>query len=398
MGPLVKTSFAAAVLGGAVTAAVLVSSGVVDGGMTTTVIQQAPLSRMAAADAPQTVSDSSEAGGLTAREIYRRDAPGVVFVRAQVVKRSQSPFDLFGSAEPGEATGAGFVVDDKGYLLTNAHVIASSTAVTVSFSDHRTRPAQVVGKDSDNDLALLKVDPRGLDLHPLELGDSGSVQVGDPTIAIGNPFGYEQTLTTGVVSALQRLIQAPSGASIADVIQTDASINPGNSGGPLIDAAGRVIGINSQIATGAGGESVGIGFAIPVNTAKAVLPELRKSGRVRRAWLGVTGVDVDGTLEAIRLPLRHGVLIQDVEPGGPAARAGVRGGDRRARLGDDELVLGGDLLERFDGKPIRNMSDLRAAITASKPGKRVRIELLRGTQRRTFELELGDRPPLHASE
>ena len=180
------------------------------------------------------------------------------------------------------STGSGFVLDEKGDILTNAHVVASSLDVRVSFSDHRTVPARVIGKDPDTDLAVLSVNPEEVDLHPLPLGDSTAVRVGDPTVAIGNPFGLERTLTTGVVSALQRRITAPSGFAIEDVIQTDAAINPGNSGGPLLDAAGRVIGVNSQIATGGEGAagSVGIGFAVPVATVKHVLPEL-ETGRPR---------------------------------------------------------------------------------------------------------------------
>ena len=211
----------------------------------------------------------------------------MVFIRSQVVERGSSPFDLFGGQQSENvSTGSGFVVDGQGFILTNAHVVDGATDVRVSFSDNKTREARVVGKDQSTDLAVLKVDPAGLDLRPLELGDSKTVQVGDPTVAIGNPFGLDRTLTTGVISALQRRISAPNGFGIDNVIQTDAAINPGNSGGPLIDAAGRVIGINSQIATGGGGTSgssggsIGIGFAVPVNTAKEVIPQLKSEGRV----------------------------------------------------------------------------------------------------------------------
>ena len=205
------------------------------------------------------------------------------------MQSTQSPFDVFPRQQENISTGSGFVLDKKGHILTNAHVVASSLDVRVSFSDHRTVAARVVGKDPDTDLAVLSVNPKEVDLHPLALGDSSAVRVGDPTVAIGNPFGLERTLTTGVVSALQRRITAPSGFAIEDVIQTDAAINPGNSGGPLLDAAGRVIGVNSQIATGGDGASgsVGIGFAVPVATVKRVMPELERAGRVRRPFLGV---------------------------------------------------------------------------------------------------------------
>ena len=237
---------AAAVIGGGVTAGVLVGIGAVGQRKTTTIVQQAPLTSASPAS-------ESRAGGLTARDIYRRAAPGVVYVRARSVQQTQSPFDVFPRTQENLATGSGFVLDDKGDILTNAHVVASSLDVRVSFSDHRTVAARVIGKDADTDLAVLAVNPKEVKLHPLALGDSGAVRVGDPTVAIGNPFGLERTLTTGVVSALQRRITAPSGFAIEDVIQTDAAINPGNSGGPLLDATGKVIGVNSQIATGGDG-------------------------------------------------------------------------------------------------------------------------------------------------
>src|SRR3954470_599448 len=258
---------AAAVLGGGVTAGVLLGAGAVGDRTTTTVVQQAPLASGSPASA-------SSPHGMTARDIYRRSAPGVVYIRARSVQQTQSPFDVFPRTQENLSTGSGFVLDDKGDILTNAHVVASSLDVRVSFSDHRTVSARVIGKDADTDLAVLAVNPKEVKLHPLTLGDSGAVRVGDPTVAIGNPFGLERTLTTGVVSALQRRITAPSGFAIEDVIQTDAAINPGNSGGPLLDATGRVIGVNSQIATGGDGAgSVGIGFAVPAATVKRVLPE-----------------------------------------------------------------------------------------------------------------------------
>src|SRR3954465_14571963 len=267
---------AAAVIGGGVTAGVLVGSGAMGARKTTTIVQQAPLTSASPAS-------ESHAGGLTARDIYRRAAPGVVYIRARSVQQTQSPFDVFPRTQENLATGSGFVLDDKGDILTNAHVVASSLDVRVSFSDHRTVSARVIGKDADTDLAVLAVNPKEVKLHPLALGDSSAVRVGDPTGAIGNPrgpaggignpFGLERTLTTGGVSALQRRITAPSGFAIEDVIQTDAAINPGNSGGPLLDATGRVIGVNSQIATGGDGStgSVGIGFAVPAAGVKRVL-------------------------------------------------------------------------------------------------------------------------------
>ena len=226
----------------------------------------------------------------------------------------------------------------------------------------------MVGKDADTDLAVLSVNPKEVDLHPLALGDSSAVRVGDPTVAIGNPFGLERTLTTGVVSALQRRITAPSGFAIEDVIQTDAAINPGNSGGPLLDAAGRVIGVNSQIATGGEGDSgsVGIGFAVPAATVRRVMPELERAGRVRRPFLGVRGREA-----------RDGVLIEAVQADTPAAAAGIRGGDREAIDERDGsiVVLGGDVLTKLGAREVQTMDDVHAALGGLRPGQKVAVEL-----------------------
>jgi S1-C subfamily serine protease len=334
---------------------------------------------------------------MTARDIYRRDAPGVVFIRAQTVQRSSTPFDLGGQPQS-VSTGSGFVVDDEGYILTNAHVVSGSTDVRVSFSDKRTRNARIVGRDESTDLALLKIDPAGLQLRPLPLGDSKTVQVGDPTVAIGNPFGLDRTLTTGVVSALQRRISAPNGFGIDNVIQTDAAINPGNSGGPLIDAAGRVIGINSQIATGGGaaggGGSVGIGFAVPINTAKEVIPQIKREGRVQRAYFGVSGIGIDQSLAPLNLSAKSGVLVQEATEGGPADDAGIRGGDpgSQATVDGSQIRLGGDVITKFDGKPVDSMDDVVAAVDAHKPGDRVKVEILRDGKAQTLEVTLENRP------
>jgi S1-C subfamily serine protease len=381
-----RTSLLAAVIGGALVAAVLLVLGVAgDTTKTTTVIQQSPLG--SARDTSETKS------GLTAREIYKRDAPGVVNVRAQIVQQVDSPFDPFGQEQQGVATGSGFVIDKSGNILTNAHVIEGASRVSVQFEDNKTVEAKVEGKDTSTDIALLKVDKKGLDLKPLELGSSKSVQVGDPTIAIGNPFGLDRTLTTGVVSALQRKISAPNGYSISNVIQTDAAINPGNSGGPLLDAAGRVIGINSQIATGSsGGGNVGIGFAVPINTAKQIVPQLKDSGSVKRAYLGITGQTIDRSLERLNLSTTSGVLVQTVQPGSPAAKAGLRGGDASATLDGSELRLGGDVIKKVDGKDIKTMDQVVSIVGSRKPGESVTVEYLRNGQTKTAKVKLAQRP------
>ncbi len=380
-----RTSLLSAVIGGALVAAVLLLIGVGETTKTTTVIQQSPLG--AAEDTAATQS------GLTAREIYKRDAPGVVNVRAQIVQQVDSPFDPFGQGSQGVATGSGFVLDKSGHILTNAHVIEGASRVSVQFEDNKTVEAKVEGKDTSTDIALLKVDKKGLDLKPLELGNSKTVQVGDPTIAIGNPFGLDRTLTTGVVSALQRKISAPNGYSISNVIQTDAAINPGNSGGPLLDATGRVIGINSQIATGgSGGGNVGIGFAVPVNTAKQIVPQLKDSGSVKRAYLGITGQTIDRSLDRLNLSTTSGVLVQTVQPGSPAAKAGLHGGDASATLDGSELRLGGDVIKKIDGTNVRTMDQVVSTVGSKKPGQTVTIEYLRGGKTKTAQVKLAQRP------
>jgi S1-C subfamily serine protease len=287
------------------------------------------------------------------------------------------------------------VINRDGVILTNAHVISGAVRISVAFANNQTVTAKVIGKDPDDDLALLKVNPDGLTLVPLILGDSSTVQVGDPTVAIGNPFGLARTLTTGVVSALQRSIQAPNNFAIDNVIQTDAPINPGNSGGPLINAQGQVIGINSQIQTGSSGTgSVGIGFAIPINTAKAVIPQIEKTGKVTEGFLGITTIAVDPALAALHLGASYGALIQTVQSGSPAARAGLRAGTLQTTLADGvtQVQQGGDIIIAVDGRKIASATALEDAIIADHPGQRVTLEIVRGTKHLTVELKLGTRP------
>jgi S1-C subfamily serine protease len=376
-----------AVLGG------IAAVGVVEGldvgkGSTTTVVQQAPLA------GTDTASDS-DGGALTAGDIYKRDAPGVVYIRAQIVQRTSSPFD-FGlpQVQQGVATGSGFVIDKDGTILTNAHVVAGATHVSVQFADKQRVAAKVLGKDPSTDLALLKVDPSGLKLTLLAMGSSKDVEVGDPAIAIGNPFGLERTLTTGVISAVHRVIQAPNNFQIDDALQTDAPINPGNSGGPLIDATGKVIGINSQIATGGNGNttSTGIGFAVPIDTAKEIIPQLKKSGRVDRGYLGIQSLTVDSSLKDLNLPVTHGALVQSVTPGGPAAKAGIKAGDIPAQLDGNGIQLGGDIIVKVDDKEIRTDDDLSNAVADDKPGQVVKVTLVRARKTKTVDVTLGERP------
>jgi putative serine protease PepD len=385
---ILPIAIVAAVVGAGAAVGVVEGLDLGSGRTTTTLVQQAPFG------SSDNASDNSDTG-LTAGDIYKRDAPGVVFVRAQIVQRTQSPFD-FGlpQEQRGEATGSGFVIDKTGTILTNAHVVNGATKVSVQFENKQSVQAKVLGKDESTDLALLQVDPEGLKLAPLTLGTSRTVQVGDPAIAIGNPFGLERTLTTGVISAVKRTIQAPNSFEIDDVLQTDAPINPGNSGGPLIDATGKVIGINSQIATGNGGNgSVGIGFAVPIDTAKQIIPDLKQSGRVDRGYLGIgAAITVDKTLTDLNLPTDHGALVQQVVPGGPADKAGIRGGNVSATLDNHPIQLGGDIIVKIAGKDIRTRDDLQTAIADRKSGERVEVTVSRGGKAKTMQVTLGERP------
>jgi S1-C subfamily serine protease len=369
-----------------VVGAILIATGVLStGGTTTTVVQQASL------PSPTSPASSRRTDGLTVEDIYKRDSPGVVFIQSRIVEQTQSAFG-FPQAQQGVATGSGFVLDKKGYILTNAHVVEGAKQIGVRFGNGNLIDAKLVGSDPSTDLAVLKVNPDEAKLVPLQLGESGNVNVGDPAIAIGNPFGYDRTVTTGIISALQRQIQAPNGFRISNVLQTDAAINPGNSGGPLLDGAGRVIGINSQIATGSSGNgNVGIGFAIPIDTAKAVIPQLIGNGQASHAYLGVTTAQVSARdAKDLNLPTSKGALIQQVAKGGPAVRAGLKAGDSQTSSG---LVIGGDLIVKCDGKTISKPDDVAAAIASHKPGDQVVVQYYRGMKLHTAKIKLGNRPP-----
>jgi S1-C subfamily serine protease len=387
--------FLAALLGGGVVVAILAAVGAL--GKTqkdiTTIQSAAPI-------APSNASQVQQ-GGLTPHDIYVRDAPGVAFVTSTVVQQSESPFNLFGGGEAqrqGQATGSGIVIDANGTILTNWHVVENAVKVTVSFEKGKTVEAQVVGKDPSNDLAVLRIPTDGLTLHPLTLGDSSAVQVGDPVLAIGNPFDLERTLTTGVISALQRQITAPNGFTINNVLQTDAPINPGNSGGPLLNSSGEVIGINSQIETGGGGDgSVGIGFAVPINTAKAELGQLEKGGTVSAAYLGLTSLTIDGSLSALNLPVKSGALVQSVQKGTAAETAGIKGGNITTNTEDGQVSVGGDIIVSIDGKTVTSSEDLASDIESKKSGETITIGLLRangkgGYEKKTVSAKLGSRP------
>ena len=368
----------AGVLGGLVVlviGSILIETDVIDTG-DTRVVRQAPISQPA-------TDPAAARDGKTVQQIYAQEGRGVAFIQAEGVSGGEN---AFGEQQQGTATGSGFVVDEDGTILTNAHVVEGASKVTVSFEEGgEAIDAEVKGVDADSDIAVLKIDAKGRDLTVLPLGKSSNLDVGDPVVAIGNPFGLQRTVTTGIVSALQRQVDAPSGFTISDVIQTDASINPGNSGGPLLNAQGEVIGINSQIATGGGQGSVGIGFAVPIDTAKSELPQLRAGKEIKRAYLGVVMSDLnEQTAEQLDLSVDQGAIVQTVTDGSPAGKAGLRAGDESGR--------GADVIVAIDGKSVTSADDVVQAVGDKQPGDSIAIEFYRGEDKRTASVTLAERP------
>jgi S1-C subfamily serine protease len=394
---LLRTPFGSALLGGIVVAAfgwVAIAAGWIqsEGGSTTTVA--APLAAPIASK-----GGDNEGGANVVNQIYKRDGDGVAFIESEIPAKESPSLSPFGESEPeggGTATGSGIVLDSEGHILTNNHVIAGADRIEVKLGASNTEyKAAVVGTDPATDLALLKVEAPASQLHPLTLGKSSEMEVGDPVVAIGNPFGLDRTVTSGIVSALQRQIQAPNGFSISNVIQTDAAINPGNSGGPLINSKGEVIGINSQIETGGNGSdgNVGIGFAIPIDTARAEIHQLETNGEVEHAFLGIEGGSITPDLaRALNLPVSEGVIVQSVVKGGPADKAGVEGGNTTATIEGAEVKLGGDIITEVNGKKIAGMDEVVNIINAAKPGEEVELTILRDGHEKTATVTLGKRP------
>ena len=371
----------AAVLGGGVAAAAVVA---VDGNGSstpTTVTVAAPATSSptpaaAAASTPATAPAAAPAGVKSVAQIYRDSAPGVVRVTQA------------------QGQGSGFVIDSEGHILTNAHVVDGSGPVFVSFSNNDTVEATVVGKDDSTDTALLKVTESSDALRPLALGSSTSVEVGDPVVAIGNPFGLDRTVTSGIVSAVARQIQAPNGFPINNAIQTDAAINHGNSGGPLLNMQGQVIGINSQIADSGVDANVGVGFAIPIDMVKQIASDLEKNGHVTHAWLGISLSPIDATLaDQVKLAATKGAMVQSVEPGSPAAKAGLKPATDQTVLDGETYAIGGDIITAIDGKPITSITDLQSAIQQHRSGDVVKLTVARaGGVKTDLTVTLGTQP------
>jgi S1-C subfamily serine protease len=334
----------------------------------TTVTQQA-----------QATESLARGEGLSVGEIYRRAGSGVVQITT--------------STSSGSGLGSGFVIDDQGHVVTNYHVIDGAGTIRVSFSNKDTLQAELVGSDPSSDLAVLKVDAGAGALTPLALANSDSVRVGDPVVAIGNPFGLERTVTSGIVSALQRAVTAPNGYTIEEVIQTDAPINQGNSGGPLFDASGKVIGVNSQIETANGSSgNVGIGFAVPSNTVQTVVSQLIAKGKVTRAYLGVTLAEVsDAQTQALGVQ-RAGLLVQTVQPDSPAAGAGLRGGSESKVVAGESYMLGGDLIVAVDGQEVATVAELRSSLADHAPGDVVTLDIARDGATKAVRVTLGQQP------
>lgn len=348
-------------------------------GGTTTVVERITAQPTSA---PVPVSSGAD---LTAGEIYRRYATGVVQITTTAGGQQQG-------------LGSGFVLDKAGNIVTNYHVVQGAGGIEVSFSNQDTLSAKLVGVDPSTDLAVLKVDAGARALTPLPIGNSERVRVGDPVVAIGNPFGLERTVTAGIVSALQRRITAPNDFSIDHVIQTDAPINSGNSGGPLLNARGEVIGVNSQIETGGSGGNVGIGFAVPSNTVKSVVAQILAKGRVDHAYIGVSVRELEpGVARELRLPVEAGLLVERIFPGSPAERANLRGGSNDVVVAGEGYRMGGDVIVSVGGEKVTTFGELRDAIAARKPGDDVKLEIYRGQAKRTVTVKLGRQPNTRTS-
>jgi S1-C subfamily serine protease len=324
--------------------------------------------------------DSEEQNNI---EVYRKAIPSVVNITSKTVA-----YDFFYGPVPQEGQGSGFIIDKEGHVLTNYHVVGDSAQVEVTLHNKKTYKATVIGRDRGHDLAVVKIDAPGV--VPAVLGDSKNLQVGQKTFAIGNPFGLAGTMTRGIISSL-RPIRSPEGGYIEEAIQTDAAINPGNSGGPLLNSHGEVIGINSLIATGGSNQSAGIGFAIPINVAKAVLNDLITLGTVRRPSLGIQTLPIGPELaQEMGLPADYGILIVRTLPGGAADQAGLRGGNQRAYLGNAPIMIGGDLIVAIDGDSIGDPQDLANAMNKRRAGDTVTVTIYRSKRKMDVKVVLGE--------
>ncbi len=376
---------AAAVVGGAVGAAVGIA---VDGGRSS-----APAALPEAPVAAQPTSAVRAGTALSPEAIYRLDSPAVVVITDTVTQVVPPTFFSPGSKQQFGALGSGFVVDRRGDIVTNDHVVQGAHDIRVGFSGGATYAASVVGTDPTTDIAVVRVKAPASALHPLTFASSGSILVGDRVYAIGNPFGLERTMTAGIVSATGRDIQAPNGHTIAGAIQTDAPINHGNSGGPLLDRYGRVAGINAQLEGGTVDANVGIGFAIPSSTARTVASELIAHGHAAHPWLGVEIETIEPSVaHVVRGLPAHGVVVLHVTKGGPAAKAGIVASTRRVTVGGVTAFTGGDSIVAVNGKPVSSSGQLSDLLAPLAPGDHVKLQVVRGTSTRTVDVTIGNVP------
>ena len=369
----------------------LAGQGAVAGGSVTTVVREIA----DAAPAASLPVVAARAGAPTIREIYARTRRGVVQVNATRVLRGLDTDPFFGlpyGERPRLGVGSGFVIDKAGHVVTSLHVVEGAETITVSFSNRDRVKARLVGADPATDLAVLQLDTPSRALTPLILGDSDRLAVGDPVVAIGNPFGLDRTVTAGIVSALARPLTAPNGAELEDVIQTDAALNEGSSGGPLIDSSGTVVGVATAVAGDEEGARPGIGFAVPVNTVRTVVAQLLDDGRVARSTLGLQAVELDEQLaELFALSVDRGLLVQSLDPDGPAERAGVRAGATHVVVAGESYVLGGDVLLSVDGRNVATLGEFRRALAEHRPGDSLRLVVVRDGERRELVAKLGRR-------
>jgi S1-C subfamily serine protease len=319
--------------------------------------------------------------------VYEKVADGVVNVTSTAIQ-----MDFFFNAFPTQGSGSGSIIDTKGHILTNHHVVANAQKLEVTLADGSKWPAKLIGSDPDNDLAVIKIDAPKEKLKVISMGDSGNLRIGQKVLAIGNPFGLQRTLTTGIISSLGRTIRSEVGTLIEDVIQTDAAINPGNSGGPLLNSDGEIIGINSAIISPSGG-SVGIGFAIPVNTAKRVVPELISKGYVSYPWIGATiQTLIPEVAKYLKLKIERGAMIAEAVKGGPAEKAGLKGGDQRVQVGNMIVIVGGDIVVKADQHDVKTHDELIRYIREKKPGDTILLKVFRKGNFEEVKILLGERP------
>jgi S1-C subfamily serine protease len=366
-----------AVVGAAAALGVLAGTGQLGGGDTTIIRESAsglPASVTSAESDAAAAESPTPSKGLSVEQVVKRESPAVVLISNETAE--------------GGSLGSGFLIDDKGHVITNAHVVDGATKTTVTFEDGTEASGTILGVDKSTDVAVVKVAKVPTGVRPVPLGNSGNLTVGQNVVAIGNPYGYSGTATTGIVSALKRAIQSPSGFTIQNAIQTDAAINQGNSGGPLFDSDGRVIGINSQIASENGG-NVGIGFAVPIDTVRPIVDSIINGGKAQHAWIGIQGRDLTpGLAQKLGLTGKRGVVIASLDDRGPANDAGLKAAEKA----DAAVPTGGDLIVAVNGTPVTDMADVAEAVASRKVGDTITVTVLRDGKSQTVTLTLKDRP------